>query len=107
MPVQFFILALRALDNGLILNLYWEVIRYIRFPYLANREEGHWARQNLQDLSREEVIALLRGKLETRYSRSVDSLIAYLDRARAEYALEDIAPVPFQWRIYRQRPQLR
>lgn len=107
MPVQFFILALRALDNGLILNLYWEVIRYIRFPYLANREEGHWVRQNLQDLSREEVIALLRGKLETRYSRSVDSLVAYLDRARDEYALEDIAPVPFQWRIYRQRPQLR
>lgn len=107
MPVQFFILALRALDNGLILNLYWEVIRYIRFPYLANREEGHWVRQNLQDLSREEVIALLRGKLETRYRRSVDSLVAYLDRARDEYALEDIAPVPFQWRIYRQRPQLR
>lgn len=37
MRIAFYILALSALDNRLILNLYWEIIRYLRFPLLIER----------------------------------------------------------------------
>ncbi|WP_301589565.1 hypothetical protein [Anaerostipes faecis] len=35
---QFCLMALRALDNSLILNLYWEVLRFLKFPYLTEDE---------------------------------------------------------------------
>ena len=39
MPVQLHMFALESLNNGPIINCYWEVIRHIRYPYLTNREE--------------------------------------------------------------------
>ncbi|MFR9190677.1 MAG: hypothetical protein ACLVL7_10975, partial [Anaerotruncus massiliensis (ex Togo et al. 2019)] len=41
------------------------------------------------------------------WKQDIDELFAFLETARAEYALEDVRPVPFEWNIYRQRPQLR
>ena len=40
LPVKFYILVLGTLKNELVLNLYWEMIRYIRFPYLGGRREA-------------------------------------------------------------------
>ncbi|MFQ7552215.1 MAG: hypothetical protein ACLRMZ_20270 [Blautia marasmi] len=40
LPVEFYYLALLSLNNGLALNFYWEVIGYIRLPYLVNKDEN-------------------------------------------------------------------
>lgn len=45
---QFCLMALRALDNSLILNLYWEVLRFLKFPYLTEDETWNIFRQRPQ-----------------------------------------------------------
>lgn len=35
MPVELYIVVLSSLNNKLLLNLYWEMVRYICFPYLV------------------------------------------------------------------------
>lgn len=65
------------LGNKLILNFYWELLRYIRFPYLANH-----------------------GMHEER-DRELLAFCAEMDGA---YGRKE--KVPFYWNIYWQRPQL-
>ena len=48
MPVLFYLLALGTFRNRLLLNLYWETIRYIRFPYLADEEKEKARRAEVQ-----------------------------------------------------------
>ena len=45
---QFCLMALRALDNSLILNLYWEVLRFLKFPYLAEDEMRNIRQENFE-----------------------------------------------------------
>lgn len=106
-PVEFYILAVNALDNRLALNLLWETIRYLRFPYLVNSTGPLVPSGEQPDSTREETVALLRRESERSYGNSLDRLMAFIEQARAEYRLEEEAPVPFTWNIYRQRPQLR
>ena len=39
MPIRLFLLILSRLDNSLIRNLYWELIRFLRFPYLGMNDQ--------------------------------------------------------------------
>ena len=104
MPVEFYLMSLRALDNRLALNLYWEMVRYIRFPYLGDRDLVPWEDP---DLPQEEAIARLKQEFESEYVQAVTELFAFIDKSRTGYGLEDMPPIPFRWNIYRQRPQLR
>lgn len=105
MPVKFYIMTLNALENKLILNLYWEMVRYIRFPYLAGPKEREQIR--LSEQSKEAVIACLKEKFEKSYTTAVTALFTFIETARIEYGLENEPQIPFVWDIYRQRPQLR
>lgn len=106
-PVEFYILAVNALDNRLALNLLWETIRYLRFPYLTN-SGGPLIGSGGQPVStREEAVALLRQESERSYGTHLNLLMTFIGQARQEYQLCDAQPVPFTWNIYRQRPQLR
>ena len=108
MPVEFYILAFRALDNRLFLNLYWETVRYIRFAYLSDQESRKkFTDQELDGLSRDDVISLLGQSFEASYGRAVTDLFSFIEQAQSEYGMEDAKQVPFYWNIYRQRPQLR
>ena len=107
MPVQLYILALKALNNGLIINCYWEVIRYIRYPYLTNREERQRPALNLPGTSRDEIIDLLQRELERITAVAAGQLYAFMEQAAAEYHMENVKPVHFQCNIYSRRPQLR
>lgn len=107
MPVQLYILALGALNNGLVLNFYWEIIRYIRFPYLADREEKARAAKALPCTSEEEIIGFLQQELDRSYATVISDLFAFMDQGEEEYGLEGAEPIGFKWDIYRQRPQLR
>ena len=77
MPVQLYILALKALNNGLIINCYWEVIRYIRYPYLTNWEERQRPALDLPGTSRDEISGLPpspRGSCTPLWSRRLQSI---------------------------------
>lgn len=105
--VEFFILALSGLKNQLALNLYWETVRYNRYPYLRKFDERMPVFPELRGKPREEVLSFLGEKFKQRDARELKELSAFISEARAQYALEKAAPVPFCWSIYRQRPQLR
>lgn len=107
MPVQLYILALKALNNGLIINCYWEVIRYIRYPYLTNWEERQRPALDLPGTSRDEIIDLLQRELERITAVAAGQLYAFMEQAAAEYHMENVRPVHFQCNIYSRRPQLR
>ena len=53
------------------------------------------------------MIACLRGQFEESYAQAVKTLFEFTDRAVTEYDLNAREQIPFQWNIYRQRPQLR
>lgn len=107
MPVKFYIMTLGALNNKLILNLYWEMVRYIRFPYMAGPREREQNQTQLNGQSKEAVTACLKDEFEKSYTKAVTSLFTFIATARTEYGLENEPQIPFVWDIYRQRPQLR
>lgn len=106
LPVQFYILVYKSLGNALIPNFYWEVIRYICFPYLVKPERRGTEPLELSGTSREEIVEQLGRQFEAAYERAMRELLEFIEQTREEYGLEEAEPVPFQWNVYRQRPQL-
>lgn len=107
LPLELYLMVYGALDNGLILNLYWETIRYMRFPYLMNREESRRGLQALETLPEEEWISFLRRYLSQSYRQAMHFMRLFIEESRVEFSLEKAEAIPFTWSIYRQRPQLR
>ena len=107
LPVKLYIMALSALDNTLILNLYWEAIRYVRFPYLANKSVKKIKEEKLEDITREKVITLLNQEFETSYGNLETEVFEFIEAAKVKYGIKEAEPIPFKWSIYRQRPQMR
>lgn len=108
MPVELYIIVLSSLGNKLLLNLYWEMVRYICFPYLSeDRQAQNLALQELGVVSNTEIIQYLKQEYIKEYIQSTEDLFSFLEQARLEYATEQSVCIPFKWNIYRQRPQLR
>lgn len=107
LPVKFHLLAISSLKNRLALNLYWEVIRYLRFPYLVPAKE--YAPICLESVgdSRNGASTLLNREFEQACKKPCDMLFDFIQDAKTEYPLEQECQAPFRWNIYRQRPQLR
>lgn len=109
--IRFYADYLHALQNPLLLNLYWEIVRYIQFPYLhrpadfsgIDRQAEHHIKQILTlaetgrpELAVEEVRAFSQNVTQI----FLQQLHDVLDRnGQAEQ-------IPFRWQIYRDRPQL-
>lgn len=102
MPVRFFLFILCELGNSLILNLYWELIRFLRFPYL---EISGQAEPGFQE-SGQNTMRKLRDQYEEEFRDGVDRLFEFIEGAGKEFSMEDTEQIPFEWNIYRQRPQL-
>lgn len=107
MPAEFYLAALNVFHNRLLINLYWEMIRYLHFPYLTNQEERELVKQDLGNESKEEILTYLDQRLEQKNAQAVQTLFQFIEQAETEYALNPPAQIPFHWNIYRQRPQLR
>lgn len=107
LPVKLYIMALSTLDNTLILNLYWEAIRYVRFPYLVSETDKKIGVADLKDITGETMIALLNQEFETSYGYAEKGVFEFVEKAKIKYGLKDAKPIPFQWSVYRQRPQMR
>lgn len=105
-PVQFYLRVLKKLNNGLILNLYWELLRYIRFPYMSGFETRGITADDLAQCSREEVIARIHQRCHSTFLESYDRLTSFIAQNSPDFPEELEKRVPFNWSIYRQRPQI-
>lgn len=105
--VEFYLLAVSALDNHLALNLFWELIRYLRFPYLLNNMEPYPGPADGEPPAKEDIIEFIRQQAEGSYAASLAELSDFTNQAAARYPELDRTPIPFQWNLYSQRPQLK
>ena len=104
-PISLYFDVLRTFHNDLLLNLYWQCLRYLNFLYPSKREirTGTIA---------EEVLSVrTMDDLKTEFDSYIDSaqnkVIDFIESARGEYHLEAVPQIPFKWNIYRSRPQVR
>lgn len=100
------IYAFAALQNRLIMNFYWEMLRYLRFPYLSVHDT-HKSRDSkfLMDEKTDET-GFMRQAFEGDFDKGVDYLMAFCSQAEKEYDLKGGAEIPFRWNVYWQRPQI-
>lgn len=108
--VALYLSALKALDNRLALNLYWEVMRYIRIPSLLNRErlKHPIGEQTIRDgLDSGDAVSYLNAAFKDIYLPMEDALFSFIQRSGEKFGLDAAAQIPFRWNIYRQRPQMR
>ena len=108
--MELHLLALMELNNQLLLNLYWEVLRYIRMPSLVDR--GKMKSPITPDTIREgldsgDVVAWMNKAIRDVYVPLEERMFSFIHREIAARGAEEIAAIPFQWNIYRNRPQMR
>lgn len=104
LSVKFFLGILASWNNRLIINLFTEAVRYLRYPYLVDKENPVITDPKLRDLDREDAVTTLQSGISHSNDALVQELFGFMERSCGKYCLE---PIPFRWNIYRQRPQLR
>lgn len=108
---MFYAEAMRPLNNPLTLNLYWEVVRYLRMPYLERpasfgETETHAAGHIRRMLSLMQKGAPDKAVAEMR-AFNEDVMRSFLHRMHNAFdGRRAVEQVPFAWQIYRERPQL-
>lgn len=108
--VTLYLLALEELDNRLALNLYWEVMRYVRVPAMLDRGrfrdliEG---RVILEAAEQGDAVSYLGGAMKDTYLGLEEVLFDFIRDAGPKYGLDPARQIPFRWNVYRQRPQAR
>ena len=100
------IYAFAALQNKLILNFYWELLRYIRFPYLSGYDAHRERDRELLTHGEENDTVFMRAAFEEDFGRGLKRLLAFCSQAEERYGLKGREQIPFRWSVYRQRPQL-
>ena len=98
--------AFDELQNKLFLNFYWELLRYIRFPYLSRKNMHQERDRELLVDEKENESEFMRVAFEDDFNAGMEKLLTFCDRAEGEYGLRERDPIPFRWNIYWQRPQL-
>lgn len=102
--IKFYAQIFASLNNLLVLNLYWEVDRYIRFSYLCDWDVHDTLSSALFMNSREESVVQIESALQTTIGKTSCILLNVCSQARSRYPAEE--QFPFRWTIYRQRRQL-
>lgn len=109
--IMFYAEAMRPLNNSLIINLHWEMVRYLSTPYLdgpINFEEANSRAakhiERILDFIESEQIELAAEEAEL-FNEKVTC--QFLKRLRSSFSTnKEVEPVPFRWHIYREHPQL-
>lgn len=102
---QLYLYAMNTLDNSLIQNLYWEMIRYLRFPYLMREGADAESRSALLHEPQGEAIRRLKQKYEA--AEPLRQVYGFIQKARLDDCLDYTEPSFFQWRLDRPHPQRR
>ncbi|POP34030.1 hypothetical protein C3B58_04715 [Lactonifactor longoviformis] len=109
--IHFYCFVLQKMKNPLILNLFWECLLFLGFPYISDRTLEYYsaeiAQKRLQDIIR---------TAKTGEWQRLDEFLSAFWRefvAAASNSIEPyLLPIPadrqitFVWRIYRGRPQI-
>ncbi|MCD2493396.1 GntR family transcriptional regulator [Lacrimispora sp. NSJ-141] len=106
LTMKFYMIVLSTWDNQLILSLFWEGIRYLRFPYLSGGDEPKNAIPGLEKDLQKDFVSILKREYEKSFEDMVDNLFFFIEEAPEKYHLTHMEPVPFRWNICR-RPQIR
>lgn len=103
--------AMLPLNNSLIINLHWEMVRYLSTPYLGN--SINFDETNAQAAKHIELILDLleaeQFKQAAEEAEKFNENVTYqfLKRIQSSFAAdEQIEQIPFEWYIYREHPQL-
>ena len=96
-------LLLSVLNNSLILNLFWEVDRYLRFSCLSVSDAYDAVASAMFQNDRDNE-AGRSDKVLYDAGGTIRQIIGICHEARGRYPAEE--QVPFHWTIYRQRRQL-
>lgn len=103
--------AMHPLNNALALNLYWEVVRYLRTPYL--RRPVNFDDTDVQAAKHiERMLALIETRRSGQASEEMLSFSRNVTQSfwgrlpTAPDAGRQVEPCPFEWQIYRDHPQL-
>lgn len=107
-PTEFYIIVLSSLNNKLVLNLYWEMVRYLRIMYLTkNLKARNLSFKELEVPTNEDIIRQIHQEYVSIYAQAVGEVFDFIKIARTKYAFEQVKQIPFEWNIYRHRPQMR
>lgn len=107
--VLFYSEAMQPLNNALALNLFWEVVRYLRTPYLKepanfDGEDTPAAKHIDRMLSLAEAGAAEQAAEEMRLF-SLNIMQTFFRRLKIDRTSPAAPPFQFKWQIYRERPQ--
>lgn len=103
-PVKIYCDVLSTFHNELLLNLYWQCLRYLNFLYPPKIREEDVRVAEL--ISRQEMDELKR-ELDDCLDGQQKQVLEFVDFAAKAYHLETADPIRFHWTIYRRRPQVR
>lgn len=107
---MFYAEAMRPLNNPLVLNLHWEIVRYLQTPYLqrpANFEASDAAAKHIEQMltlietgNTDQALEVTQAFSKNVTQMFFKSLAVQLDTP------EPVEQIPFEWQIYREHPQL-
>lgn len=110
--ISYHLIILQALENPLVLNLFWDTIKFLRFPYLRIEDDVVVYNQQMitetfnkiiNDIESSDYKSVILGfdifqeKMVTNILNHIYSTIDIVEK---------IDKIPFEWYIYRTRPQL-
>lgn len=102
--------AMKPLNNALALNLYWEVVRYLRTPYLRRPADFDDTDAQAEQHVKRMLDFIASGSSEAAvkemlaFSRDVTQ--SFFKRLPSAPEAGPAASFPFGWQIYREHPQL-
>lgn len=107
----FYLKAMQPLNNPLALNLSWEVIRYLRIPYLPRVADF----DDTDPQSSTHIERMLSFVENGDAAGAVNEMMTFTNNVTLGFfenipfaadAYDQVEPVPFKWHIYWERPQL-
>lgn len=109
--IMFYAEAMQPLNNSLIVNLHWEIVRYLSTPYL--KRPFNFEETNSQAAAHiEQILDLLEAKQFSQAAKETEVFnekvtYQFLKRIHSSFKTdESIEKIPFHWHIYREHPQL-
>ncbi|WP_418667058.1 GntR family transcriptional regulator [Allofournierella sp.] len=109
--IHFYCFALQKMKNPLIMNLFWECLLFLGFPYISDRTLEHYsaaiAQKRLQ-----EIICTAKAQDWQRLDELLSAFWKEFVTSAANSIGPSLLPIPadrqisFSWRIYRGRPQI-
>ena len=107
---MFYAEAMQPLNNLLVLNLHWEIVRYLRMPYFETADfndtdvqaEEHIERMLalIEEGNAQKAVEVMQAFNRDSTRLFIESLSVMLD------AMQPVEEIPFKWQIYREHPQL-